>query len=95
MAADVRAKALAYIREGRVLVTTVATPPDARYPCLVVATVQGHMQRYQVVRHPESGWSCDCWRTEPCAHLAAVAISCGAPGYAARTPTRPENRENT
>lgn len=87
---DLRSKALAYVREGRVVVTTAATLPDARRPALVVATVRGQQQAHTVTLSPHSGWSCTCWRTEPCAHLAAVAISTGAPGYAAR----PEHGEH-
>jgi hypothetical protein len=83
VSADTRSKALAYIREGRVLISTVATAPESRYPCLVIAVVQGHHRRYEVVKHPDAGWSCDC-HLGRCAHLAAVAISCGAPGFAAR-----------
>lgn len=82
--ADLRSRALGYVREGRVVVTTAATLPDARRPALVVATVRGHQAAYTVTLNPQSGWACTCWRTDACAHLAAVAISTGAPGYAAR-----------
>lgn len=93
---DVRAKALAYLREGQVRAHTVATPPGASAPSLVVAAVHGHTGRhsvtYDATRADGPWWSCSCWQTHGCAHIAAVAIWSGAPNLAARTiPTSPRS----
>ncbi|WP_431897834.1 hypothetical protein [Nonomuraea sp. bgisy101] len=95
--ADLRSSALAYLREGQVRAHTVATVPDASAPALVVATVHGHNGRYQVVydaTEPLVGrWSCPCWRSELCPHIAAVGLWSGFPGLAARSTATP--RSNT
>lgn len=86
--ADVRTKALAYIRDGQVRAHTVATPPGAAHPSLVIATVFGHNGRYTVAydaTQRELGrWSCVCWRSELCPHIAAVGLWAGDPHLAAR-----------
>lgn len=86
--ADVRSSALAYLREGQVRAHTVATAPGASSPCLVLATVHGHTGRhnvtYDATRPDSTRWSCTCWRTHDCAHIAAVGIWAGFPSLAAR-----------
>lgn len=93
--ADLRSRALGYVRDGQVRAQTVATPPGAARPCLVIAIVHGHNGRYTVAydaTQPEPlRWSCTCWRTGLCPHIAAVAIWAGSPELAARpdpTPAR-------
>jgi hypothetical protein len=86
--ADLRSRALAYLRDGQVRAHTVATPPGAAHPCLVIATVFGHNGRYTVAydaTQPEPGrWSCVCRGSELCPHIAAVALVTGSPHLAAR-----------
>ncbi|WP_157251074.1 hypothetical protein [Nonomuraea typhae] len=86
---DLRSAALAYVRAGQVRAHTVATPPGAPAPVLVVATVHGHNGRYQIVydatRPPEDRWSCPCRHSDLCPHIAAVGLWAGHPGLAART----------
>ncbi|MBO3751581.1 hypothetical protein J5X84_36375 [Streptosporangiaceae bacterium NEAU-GS5] len=86
---DFRSRALAYGREGRVIVGLSATLPGERRPSLVAATVQGHQRLHRVAFYPTSGWVCDCIRLKPCPHIAAVALVTGQPHLAGR----PEQQE--
>lgn len=88
--ADLRAKALAYVREGRVVITTATTMPEQARPVLVVATVHGHRRRYRIVRWACGTWSCTCLDAQICPHIAATALVTGSPHLAGRPDPIPE-----
>lgn len=76
-AADpVRSRALAALREGRVMVLGVKLD-EAWRPVHVLATVRSSRDnvRPHRVRYSAGAWSCTCGGSEsPCPHAAAVAL---------------------
>jgi hypothetical protein len=79
---DLRAKALGYLRDGRVTVICALWERPKLHPHTVSAVVQGTQNRYWVRRNPDQGWLCSCGVVEPCAHLAAVQLVTGYPSAA-------------
>lgn len=57
-------KALRYLVEGRIIVTTVSKP-------IVRATARGDGAIYRIT-HTAAGWSCNCPARSQCAHIKAV-----------------------
>lgn len=86
MASDLRSRALAAIREGRVVVRGAGTR-DERAPYRAHGVVYGHTGRHEVAL-ADGVWSCSCPTDEPCAHIAAMALVCGRPDLAARPTTK-------
>ena len=85
-----RAKALACMRDGRVVVTEARAEPYATRPRYVVAQVRSsrpeRTQAY-IVDLLDSTWSCTCAagnRRAPCPHIAAVQLVTGHPSAAAK-----------
>lgn len=78
----VRRKALGYLRDERVRVTSAVTPPHALRPYTVSALVDGHNGRYRVT-FDAGAWSCTCERLA-CAHAAAVQLVTGWTGPASK-----------
>lgn len=72
---DLRAKALAYLRDGKVRVSAAASAGVSRTPYDVLAYVDGHQSTY-LVRFTANTWGCSCQRTD-CAHAAAVQLVTG------------------
>jgi hypothetical protein len=72
---DIRSKALAYIRNGKVRVSHASSAGVSRTPYDVLAYVDGHNSTY-LVRFTANAWSCSCQRAE-CAHAAAVQLVTG------------------
>lgn len=84
--ADLRNRALAAIREGRVTILDARSEPDAVRPSWVSAIVRGHTGRHTVTyRGPAAGWTCSCREAGRCSHIGAVAISTGQPSLAGRS----------
>jgi hypothetical protein len=95
---SIRAKALAYIRSGRVVIMSAQLDPSEvvqTRPYLVTARVRGHQAVYAIqgeARGGERRWRCPC-RPDPqrtpadhCAHAAAAALVVGWPSAALSTP---------
>ncbi len=83
MPADIRAKALGYLRSGAVQVLTASTVLHSNRPFLVHAHVRGHNSDYVVRLDGASApWTCTC-RQDGCAHRAAVQLVTGWPSAAA------------
>ena len=88
---DLRAKALAYLRDAKVAVIYARTAADERRPHAVVAIVQGHTGAHVVsldIDHGK-GWLCTCNGAKPdvhdsCAHTAAVQLVTNHPSPAER-----------
>ena len=85
--ADLRAKALGYLRAGAVTVGAARRPKDSDHPDFVSAKVEGHNGRYYV--HLLDGrWTCSCKAVvddgQDCAHLAAVQLVTGHESAAAK-----------
>ena len=80
--ARVRRKALEYLREERVRITSALTRPGELRPYDVTAYVNGHQDRY-TVRFEAGAWSCSCLRAG-CPHRAAVAMCTGWPSAASK-----------
>ncbi len=94
--ARTRAKALSYIRDGRVAILRAVPGPELfAPPRLVTARVQGFQDTYLIAgeqRGKERRWRCPC-RPEPqrdlaqqCTHAAAAALVVGWPSAAALPP---------
>ncbi|MEU8381722.1 hypothetical protein [Streptosporangium sp. NPDC048865] len=84
--ADLRAKALGYLRSGAVTVIYANTFRDGpRRPYRLLADVVGYRSTYQV-EFMADVWNCTC-REDECAHIAAVALIAGQD-----TPARPTSR---
>ena len=85
---DIRAKALAYLRDAAVTVGVARVMPGAAAPHEVVARVRGHEDTYTVRLIHVFGWRCTCPQTHPggdwCAHIAAVQLVTGHPSAAAK-----------
>jgi hypothetical protein len=89
--ADLRSKALAYLRDQKVHVLYARTPADQRQPVEVVAVVVGHTGTRRVELRGGT-WTCNC--TIPpetpallrgtCAHRAAVQLVTNHPSAAAK-----------
>lgn len=80
--ADIRTRALAAIREGRVRIRTATTRDGDPRPHFIVAVVYGHTGRHRVVYGPTMPlWNCSCGQAT-CAHIAAVALVGGDPSLA-------------
>lgn len=73
--ADTRARALAYLRDGKVRVSYATSAGVSRTPYNVLAYIEGHNGTY-LVRFTENQWSCSCQQTD-CAHAAAVQLVTG------------------
>lgn len=84
---DIRAKALAYLRDGKVRVLT-ASAFDRR-PHLVIAHVDGHSSTHKVRFTSTGRWLCTCPLTTDCAHIAAVQLVTGHPSAAQKTSAAP------
>lgn len=86
--ADIRARALAYLRDSAVVVEYARIDPVEDRPYQVQARVRGHEDTYHVSLHHVGGWRCTCPQTHPsgddCAHIAAVALVTGWPSLAAK-----------
>lgn len=82
MSADVRAKALAYLRDERVRVVSAGTPEGHLRPYRVTAYVNGHTGRHRV-EFEAGAWSCTCGRLA-CPHAAAVQLVTGWTGPASK-----------
>lgn len=86
--ADLRAKALGYLRDAKVHVLHARTEPSARRPVEVVAIVEAHtgVRRVELTA---GSWACSCQAVvsdgQPCAHLAAVQLVTNWPSAAAKT----------
>lgn len=81
--ADIRTKALGYLRDGKVIVRRAASDDDGpRRATFVRADVVGHNSVYLVSYGPHA-WSCTC-KTLDCAHVAAVQLVTGHPSKAAK-----------
>jgi uncharacterized Zn finger protein len=83
--ADIRAKALSYLRSGSVTVLAASSQTNGPLrPYFVKAVVVGHVAGH--------GWACTCRRGEPgaCAHVAAVALTTGHD-----TPARPNTTKES
>lgn len=90
VAADVRSKALGYLRSGAVQVLTASTVTHSNRPFLVEARVRGYHSDYVVRLDGASApWTCTC-REDECAHRAAVQLVTGHESAAAPTPTTPK-----
>jgi hypothetical protein len=85
--ADVRAKALGYLRDQKLHVLYARTPADARSPVAVIAVVEAHTAVRRVELR-DGTWTCDCKTVLddglPCAHLAAVQLVTNHPSAAAK-----------
>lgn len=81
--ADIRSKALNYLRSGAVNVFHAQSPRDGTPAREVNALVQGHKGRY-VVDFIGGIWSCTCGRPSPCPHVAAVQLVTGHRSPAAK-----------
>ncbi|WP_157253118.1 hypothetical protein [Nonomuraea typhae] len=80
--ADVRTKALSYLRDEKVRILGANwSKPDLR-PYRVSALVKGFHGLYWV-RLNADGWLCSCG-TRDCAHLAAVQMVTGYPSQASK-----------
>jgi hypothetical protein len=79
--ADVRTKALGYLRDGRVRVLGANWNKPALRPYRVSAIVKGFHGLYWVRLQEPENWLCSCGTTG-CAHLAAVQLVTGYPGAA-------------
>ncbi|MEV5710085.1 hypothetical protein [Actinoallomurus sp. NPDC052274] len=80
MSTDVRAKALGYLRDGRVTVSAATFAGLARVPYDVLAYVDGYRSTY-IVRLVLDTWACSC-ATAGCPHVAAVQLVTGHPSVA-------------
>lgn len=89
--ADLRAKALGYLRDGHVTILRAAIPKGSLSECPseIVARIQGHTGRY-VVEYDHGVWRCHAARCSGnplghyCAHIAAVQLVTGHPSAAAK-----------
>ncbi|MGV9536593.1 hypothetical protein ACWEU6_36160 [Streptosporangium sandarakinum] len=88
MSADLRTRALAYLRSGAVTVLRAeAMAAGPHLPEYVHAIVRGFRSDHRVLF--EAGrWSCSC--REDCAHQHAVRLVTGHP-----TPIRPTSQQST
>lgn len=87
--ADLRAKALGYLRDANVTVRHARQRRLDPAPCEILATVQGHRARYVVELLDGAAWNCTCQgftlgTTRPCAHIAAVQLITGHQSAAAK-----------
>ncbi len=82
MSADVRTKALAYLRDERVRVVSAGTPEGHLRPYQVTAYVNGYTGRHTVT-FEAGAWSCTCGAVG-CAHAAAVQLITGWQGPASK-----------
>jgi hypothetical protein len=80
--ADVRSRALGYLRDGAVAVFHARSPRDGTPPHELVAKVEGHHGRY-IVDFLDGTWTCTCCKPA-CAHLAAVQLVTGHTSPAAK-----------
>lgn len=83
---SLRAKALTYLRTGRVTVKTAGNVVNDA-PGFIVASVASTREErrtpYGVTRTSNGAWSCTCHRGEDCAHIPAVCLVTGHPSAAA------------
>lgn len=90
---DIRAKALGYLRDGKVHVLHARTQAGDRAPVEVVAVVEAHTG-VRRVELSDGAWSCSCKAVlddgEPCAHLAAVQLCTDPERSAAAKPAKAE-----
>jgi hypothetical protein len=84
--ADLRTKALGYLRARRVCVQEASTPAGSLRPSKVRAQVQGHTGRY-TVEFDGRTWTCTCEQGR-CAHRCSVQMVTGWPSPADRPPQR-------
>ena len=88
MPADIRSKALGYLRSGAVRVQLASSVSQADRPYWVRALVHGFKSTYIVTLDGASApWTCTCHQDE-CAHRAAVQLITGHESAAAPTPKR-------
>lgn len=80
--AEVRRKALVYLRDEKVRIISAGTPEGQLRPYEVTAYVQGHQDRH-TVRFEAGAWSCSCLRAG-CPHRAAVQMVTGWPSAASK-----------
>lgn len=86
--ADVRDKALAYLRDGKVRVVHSVSRIGGLRPYEVDAFVEGHKSTYKVSLD-DGVWSCTCHGPgEGCAHIAAVQLVTDPEHSAAAKPAR-------
>ncbi|MEV7006822.1 hypothetical protein [Streptosporangium sp. NPDC051022] len=79
MPADLRSKALGYLRSGAVTVLVADSwERGPRRPYRVLADVVGHRSTHRVTFWIDvrEKWTCSC-RAEGCAHIAAVQLVTG------------------
>ena len=78
--ADLRSRALAYLRSGAVTIGAARRPAPAERPEFVSARVVGHHAAY-LVRLQRGAWTCSCQSVfsdgQTCAHVAAVQLVTG------------------
>lgn len=84
--ADIRSKALGYLRDGNVMVFAAKSMDDGCPPVELSACVRGHNAVYVVDLTVALGWMCSCGR-ERCAHVAAVQLVTGHRSPAAKRAT--------
>lgn len=87
--ADIRAKALSCLRDGRVAVLRARTNRGEVRPYEVVAMVtssRGEHIRYCVDLTAGIGWWCTCEKNRECVHAAAVQLVTGWPTEARKEP---------
>jgi SWIM zinc finger len=88
---DLRAKALAALRDGRVTVVHARSHSDRLVPhelIVRVASSRPDGATYVVDLLDDGTWTCTCRdgiAGEPCAHVAAVQLITGHPSAAAKT----------
>lgn len=85
---DLRAKALSYLRDGKVRVSHATSAGVSRTPYNVLAYVDGYTG-VRLVRFTANAWSCSCGQDE-CAHAAAVQLVTGHRSAAAKPAARRE-----
>lgn len=73
--ADIRAKALSYLRDGKVTISAATFAGTNRAPYDVLAYVDGHTGT-RIIRYGSGEWGCSC-RKQGCAHVAAVQLVTG------------------
>lgn len=84
---DLRSKACAYLRGGKVTIWAAVPPGKDRRADAIAADVVGHSSTY-VVRLADGVWSCTCGKPAECAHVAAVQLATGHPSLARRVTRR-------
>lgn len=80
---SIRTKALAYLRDGNVIVRSAVPADHGRAPFQVRADVIGQNSTYLVQLTTCDGWTCTC-KNDGCAHVAAVQLVTGHKSAAAK-----------